>query len=511
MRRTVLAGGLVLGAVAGAASGWPAAIAAGRRPRCPCCRAGTPPCPGPSTSARSRCSASRCSAPAPPSLAALLPALLAARQDVAGRPDRPARRAPHARCGCRSPACWWPAPARRSRCRAPARAASTPSWPAPRSPSSAWSPRRPRSSGLAGRLGPLLPAAPRLALRDAARNRARTAPAVAAVLAAVAGSVAVGDVRRQPGPRRRRRATRRRRRRRGHGVAVARPTRPRAGAALARREARGCPARRPSSCSALDAGHGRRRGSTRAGVERAARDRSPACPPASAGAPRALATARRFEGRPRRRGPGRRARALLRRAGRRRAGARPGRRARAARGTCARTAPPCCVVHAARATSTARRAARGGRPGRRPARAAPGSSRCCPSRRPRAARPAGRPGRAGRAAAGECRPSARRTGARGRRCRSPPSASAVRRARLPEPVRHRPARAARRQRPARARRLGHRDRARGGGRAAPTWRRWPPSGPRPGCAGCWRPPSRWSPRGSAPCSAPSPGWCPPSA
>lgn len=46
--------------------------------------------------------------------------------------------------------------------------------------------------GLTGRLGPLLPVAPRLALRDAARNRARTAPAVAAILAAVAGSVAVG-------------------------------------------------------------------------------------------------------------------------------------------------------------------------------------------------------------------------------------------------------------------------------------------------------------------------------
>ncbi len=46
--------------------------------------------------------------------------------------------------------------------------------------------------GLAGRLSPRLPAAPRLALRDAARNRGRTAPAVAAVLAAVAGSVAVG-------------------------------------------------------------------------------------------------------------------------------------------------------------------------------------------------------------------------------------------------------------------------------------------------------------------------------
>ncbi len=46
--------------------------------------------------------------------------------------------------------------------------------------------------GAAGRLAPLLPVAPRLALRDASRQRSRTAPAVAAVLAAVAGSVAVG-------------------------------------------------------------------------------------------------------------------------------------------------------------------------------------------------------------------------------------------------------------------------------------------------------------------------------
>jgi len=45
--------------------------------------------------------------------------------------------------------------------------------------------------GLAGRLGPRLPTAPRLALRDAARNRGRTAPAVSAILAAVAGSIAV--------------------------------------------------------------------------------------------------------------------------------------------------------------------------------------------------------------------------------------------------------------------------------------------------------------------------------
>jgi putative ABC transport system permease protein len=46
--------------------------------------------------------------------------------------------------------------------------------------------------GAAGRLGPLLPVAGRLALRDAARNRGRTAPAVSAILAAVAGSVAIG-------------------------------------------------------------------------------------------------------------------------------------------------------------------------------------------------------------------------------------------------------------------------------------------------------------------------------
>ncbi|MBC7375122.1 MAG: FtsX-like permease family protein [Frankiales bacterium] len=46
--------------------------------------------------------------------------------------------------------------------------------------------------GAAGRLGPLLPVAGRLALRDASRNRSRTAPAVSAILAAVAGTVAVG-------------------------------------------------------------------------------------------------------------------------------------------------------------------------------------------------------------------------------------------------------------------------------------------------------------------------------
>lgn len=45
--------------------------------------------------------------------------------------------------------------------------------------------------GAAARLGRLLPLAPRLALRDAARHRGRTAPAVAAVLAAVSGSVAL--------------------------------------------------------------------------------------------------------------------------------------------------------------------------------------------------------------------------------------------------------------------------------------------------------------------------------
>ncbi|HWS33139.1 MAG TPA: FtsX-like permease family protein [Actinoplanes sp.] len=46
--------------------------------------------------------------------------------------------------------------------------------------------------GLTARLGGLLPAAPRIALRDTARNRAAAAPAVAAVMAAVAGTVAIG-------------------------------------------------------------------------------------------------------------------------------------------------------------------------------------------------------------------------------------------------------------------------------------------------------------------------------
>jgi putative ABC transport system permease protein len=48
--------------------------------------------------------------------------------------------------------------------------------------------------GLAGRSGRFLPLGPRLALRDAARNRGRTAPAVSAILAAVAGSVAIATV-----------------------------------------------------------------------------------------------------------------------------------------------------------------------------------------------------------------------------------------------------------------------------------------------------------------------------
>lgn len=46
--------------------------------------------------------------------------------------------------------------------------------------------------GAAGQLARLLPATPRLALRDAARQRARRGPAVAAVAAAVSGAVAVG-------------------------------------------------------------------------------------------------------------------------------------------------------------------------------------------------------------------------------------------------------------------------------------------------------------------------------
>jgi putative ABC transport system permease protein len=46
--------------------------------------------------------------------------------------------------------------------------------------------------GLIGRLGRVLPLAPRIALRDTARNRAAAAPAISAVMAAVAGSVAIG-------------------------------------------------------------------------------------------------------------------------------------------------------------------------------------------------------------------------------------------------------------------------------------------------------------------------------
>ncbi|MFE3201292.1 FtsX-like permease family protein [Embleya sp. NPDC059237] len=48
--------------------------------------------------------------------------------------------------------------------------------------------------GLTARLGRFLPLSPRLALRDAARSRPRSAPAMAAVMAAVAGSVAVAVV-----------------------------------------------------------------------------------------------------------------------------------------------------------------------------------------------------------------------------------------------------------------------------------------------------------------------------
>jgi putative ABC transport system permease protein len=46
--------------------------------------------------------------------------------------------------------------------------------------------------GLIARLGRVVPLAPRIALRDAARNRAAAAPAISAVMAAVAGSVAIG-------------------------------------------------------------------------------------------------------------------------------------------------------------------------------------------------------------------------------------------------------------------------------------------------------------------------------
>ncbi|GIJ23115.1 FtsX-like permease family protein [Micromonospora lutea] len=46
--------------------------------------------------------------------------------------------------------------------------------------------------GLLARLGQHLPLAPRIALRDASRNRAATAPAISAVMAAVAGTVCLG-------------------------------------------------------------------------------------------------------------------------------------------------------------------------------------------------------------------------------------------------------------------------------------------------------------------------------
>ena len=50
----------------------------------------------------------------------------------------------------------------------------------------------PAMVGLIARIGRILPLAPRIALRDAARNRAAAAPAISAVMAAVAGSVALG-------------------------------------------------------------------------------------------------------------------------------------------------------------------------------------------------------------------------------------------------------------------------------------------------------------------------------
>ncbi|HEU5471958.1 MAG TPA: ABC transporter permease [Actinophytocola sp.] len=48
--------------------------------------------------------------------------------------------------------------------------------------------------GLVARLGPLLPVAPRMALRDIARNRTAAAPAIAAVMAAVVGTISAAVV-----------------------------------------------------------------------------------------------------------------------------------------------------------------------------------------------------------------------------------------------------------------------------------------------------------------------------
>lgn len=50
----------------------------------------------------------------------------------------------------------------------------------------------PSMVGLLARIGRVLPLAPRIALRDVARNRAAAAPAISAVMGAVAGSVAIG-------------------------------------------------------------------------------------------------------------------------------------------------------------------------------------------------------------------------------------------------------------------------------------------------------------------------------
>jgi putative ABC transport system permease protein len=52
----------------------------------------------------------------------------------------------------------------------------------------------PAMVGLVARLGRRLPVAPRIALRDTARNRTAAAPAISAVMAAVVGSLAVGVV-----------------------------------------------------------------------------------------------------------------------------------------------------------------------------------------------------------------------------------------------------------------------------------------------------------------------------
>ena len=188
LRRTVLAGGVVLGAVAGVLGALGGvAVAAAALPLLP---RWNPTVPGPFEVRLLEVAAVAALGAVTAVAAALLPALLAARQDplaaLTGRRGvrRTSLRVPLA--GLAVAAAGTVLALQGAR----ARSVNTVLAGAALAELGLVA-TTPAVVGLAGRLGPLLPAAPRLALRDAARNRARTAPAVAAVLAAVAGTVAV--------------------------------------------------------------------------------------------------------------------------------------------------------------------------------------------------------------------------------------------------------------------------------------------------------------------------------